>query len=136
MKRLKSISRIDARRAKGWYVRVAASGKVHGKFFSDSKFKGKKTAALNAAIKWRDDMEKKLGKPRTDRTIVMRGGKRPRGVRKTMKAGRPVYEVTWSPKPGKISRTTFSITLYGAKGARDLAEKLREDMEKKYYGYR
>ena len=135
MKRHKSISRIDARRAKGWYVRVAASGKVHGKFFSDSKYKGKKNAALNAAIRWRDELEKKLGKPRTDRTIVMRG-KRSRGVRKTMKAGRPVYEVTWSPEPGRISRTTFSITLYGQKGARDRAEKLRADMEKRYYGYR
>ena len=133
MKRYKGITRIDSMRAHGWFVRVVHDGVTHAKLFSDGKYGGREKA-LAAAVRWRNKTEREIGKPRTERTVIAR--KPGTGVRRTMKDGRPVYQVTWSPRPNKINRTTFSVALYGERGARDLAHALRAEMERRYYGYR
>lgn len=130
MKRYKSISRIDSPRAHGWFVRVVFLGQRHAKFFSDGKYGGR-DAALSVAVRWRNRTERSIGKPRTERTIGTKGA----GVRRTIKEGRTVYVVTWHPRPGKMSRTSFSVRVYGERGARDLAHALRAEMERRYYGY-
>lgn len=130
MKQYKSISRIDSPRAHGWFVRVVFRRVVHAKFFSDGKHGGR-AAALSMAVRWRNRTERSLGKPRTERMIGTKGA----GVRRTIKEGRPVYIVTWHPRPGKMRRTSFSVRVYGERGARDLAHALRAGMERRYYGY-
>ena len=46
----------------------------------------------------------------------------------------PVYEVTWAPRPGKVSRTTVSVNKHGEDGAFLLALKIRRDKERELYG--
>ena len=68
---LKSISRIDqeTRNTHGWYVRVSFFGKTFTKLFSDKKCGGK-DISLKAAITWRDEVESRIGKPRTDKPMI------------------------------------------------------------------
>jgi hypothetical protein len=67
----KGISRIDhkKRNTHGWYVRVTFQGKTHAKLFSDSVHGGEEKA-LQRAIRYRNKLEKEVGRPRTDRTVV------------------------------------------------------------------
>jgi hypothetical protein len=144
-RRYKSISRIDhpKKNTHGWYVRVAFKGEIHSRFFSDSSHRGKRQA-LQAARSWRDEQERALGKPRTERSVT---GLSPRnrtgviGVRRTTKArtrdGRkvsPVYEVTWRPTSGQLRRTTFSIRKYGQAEAFRRACAFRKEKEQEMYG--
>lgn len=114
----KDVARIDqeSKRTHGWYVRVRFLGKTHSKFFSDKK-NGGKSSALLAAIAWRDDTEKKLGKPRTDRHVVTVSNTKSGvvGVRLNEKLGR--YEVSWVNKEGKQGKTSVSIKKHGKKEA-------------------
>src|SRR3972149_6298356 len=124
----KSISRVDYKKkhAYGWLVRVAFQAKMHQQFFSDAAHGGKR-AALKAAVRWRNQVEKKLGKPRTERKLAMPSSRNTSGVvgiRETTKAmtrdGRKkglVYEVWWFPKPGVIRKTSVSIYKYGQREA-------------------
>ena len=142
----KSISRIDATTSKthGWYVRVYYKGEMHSKFFSDSRFENKQVA-LEEAVKYRDELEKRLGKPRTDRPVVRVSPKSETGVvgvRRRRKApGKKgknyyeVYEVTWSPEPGKMKRTSVSIAKYGEEEAFKRACAIRKQKEKEMYSY-
>src|SRR5687768_14368326 len=68
----KGISRVDylKRNSHGWYVRVPWKGEIHGKFFSDSANGGRETA-LAKAVRYRNRLEKELGKPRTDRIVMI-----------------------------------------------------------------
>jgi len=141
----KSISRVDhkAKHAYGWFVRIAFQGEMHQQFFSDIAHKGKR-ASLKAAITWRNRTERKLGKPRTERTVAMlspRNRSGVVGVRRTAKAMTrdgskmgPVYEVCWFPKPGVVRRTSFSILKYGEREAFRRACALRRKGEKEMYG--
>ena len=144
--RYKSISRVDQmkRKAHGYYVRVVFKGTIHSKFFSDSVWGGKR-GALSEAIRCRDQIEKQLGKPRTNRTVVTESPKTRTGVpgiRRTMKhtgAKNPdnkseVYEVTWSPQPNVLKRTSISIDKYGEEEAFQRALKIRERKEREMYG--
>lgn len=146
-KRYKSVSRIDQpeKHTHGWYVRVRFNGNEVSKFFPDKQFGGK-TKSLQSAIDFRDDTERKLGKPRTDRFVVghnARGRKEMTGVRLVVKKTRnasgelresPVYEVTWSPEPNVLRRTSVSIRKYGKREALRLAREIREEKERSYYG--
>jgi hypothetical protein len=127
----------------GWYVRVVFRGQIHSRFFSDAIYHGKRKA-LQTARAWRDEQERVLGKPRTERSVA---GLSPRnrtgviGVRRTTKArtrdGRkvsPVYEVTWRLPSGPLRRTTFSIRKYGQAEAFRLACALRKEKERAMYG--
>ncbi len=141
----KSISRVDheKKHSYGFFVRVAFQRKMHQRFFSDGA-EGGKRAALKAAIRWRNATEKKLGKPRTERTVAMTSPRNTSGVvgiRQATKAmtrdGKkqgPVYEVWWFPTPGVIRKTSVSIYKYGQREAFRRALALRKAGEKEMYG--
>src|SRR2546423_2982645 len=85
----KGVSRIDSPRKKmhGWYVRVRLNNLTRSKFIPDRAHGGRE-AALAKAVECRDELERKLGKPRTDWVVV---GHNPRnstgiaGVRRAVK---------------------------------------------------
>lgn len=144
----KGISRIDhaKKHCHAWYVRVCFDRKLYSKLFSDAS-NGGKEKALKLSIKYRNDLEKKLGKPRTDRIIVVSNNRNTTGVigvQRTIKKGVSVrdgnlldgasYEVTWSPEPNILRKTSFSIEKYGEEGAFQKAVALRQKVEKKIYG--
>ena len=143
----KGISRIDCPENKtvGWYVRVRLNNVTKSKFLSDQKFGGKE-AALKQAIQCRNQLEKELGKPRTDWIIV---GNNPRnrtgivGVRRTVKKYKgkdgkiylnEVYEVTWNAGREKRGRTSVSINKYGEARAFRKACAIRRQKEELLYG--
>lgn len=134
----KGISRIDSETNKthGWYVRVQYLGTTHAKFFSDSAHGGEQKA-LQKAVKHRNSIERELGKPRTDRTITAvssRNTSGVQGVKRVAKAGGYAYEVTWSPAPGQVHRTTVSIKKYGEDEAFRRACRIRQQKEREFYG--
>ena len=128
------ISRIDqaAKNQHGWYVRVRYRGEAASKFFSDRKWGGK-SEALFEARDWRDSKFAEMGRPTTRRRVVKL--ERPnQGIRRVDGPHGPVYEVTWAPRPGKVSRTTVSVNKHGEDGAFLLALKIRRDKERELYG--
>jgi hypothetical protein len=134
----KGISRIDSETNKthGWYVRVQYLGTTHAKFFSDSAHGGEQKA-LQKAVKHRNSIERELGKPRTDRTVTAvssRNTSGVQGVKRVAKAGGYAYEVTWSPAPGQVHRTTVSIKKYGEDEAFRRACRIRQQKEREFYG--
>lgn len=134
----KGISRVDylKRNSHGWYVRVPWKGEVHARFFSDSVHGGR-DSALAKAIRYRNRIEKEIGKPRSDRIVMI---SHPRnetgvlGVHKILKQGAPVYEVTWSPEPNLVKRTSVSIFKYGEEKAFKMACRIRREKEKEVFG--
>lgn len=134
----KGISRVDylKRNTHGWYVRVPWKGEIHAKFFSDGAHGGK-DVALNKAIRYRNRLEKALGKPRTERIIMPshpRSESGVLGVHRILKEGAPVYEVTWSPEPNMVKRTSVSIRKYGEEEALKKARAIRRQKEKEVFG--
>lgn len=145
----KSISRIDLPKKKthGWQVRVWFKGKRHTKFFND-KWYGDREKSLEAAVEYRDELERDLGKPRCDGVVVTHSSRNKTGVvgvsrirRKTgtvSPLGEPnyseVYEVTWQDENKKIRRRRFSIAKYGEEEAFHLACNWRREQEQKRYG--
>jgi hypothetical protein len=143
----KSISRIDtpSKRTHGWYVRVYFNRTMHSKFFSDSVYGGS-DEALQEAIQYRNELERKIGKPRTDRHVVTASPRNQSGVigvqrkvkRSKTRHGKvsesEVYEVTWNPEPNVIRRTSVSIDRYGEEEAFRRACKIRQEKEREMYG--
>ena len=144
----KNITRIDQHEKKmhGWYVRINFKDKNHPKFFND-KFHDGKDAALKAAVAWRDDKCREIGRPITERRVVSRHPKNKTGVigirrynkkTGTNKDGKPyysdVYEVTWCPEPNTVKRIDFSVAMWGEKGAFEKALELRRQHERLVYG--
>lgn len=142
----KNISRIDSprKRLHGWYVRIQYKNRSYSKFFSDSRY-GDRTIALEEAVEYRNRLEKSIGRPRTERLIIGSVTNTPptgvTGVRRTkrkeIKRGRryirDVYEITWNPEPGKLTRTTVSINKYGeAEAFRRACELRRQKMREIY----
>ena len=122
----KGISRIDCPEKKtvGWYVRVRLGNVTRAKFISDHK-NGGKEAALQKAVECRNQLERELGKPRTDWVVV---GKNPRnssgvvGVRRAVKKYKgkdgkiylnEVYEVSWNAGREKRLRPRNQVTRSG-----------------------
>ena len=143
----KGVSRIDspAKKMHGWYVRVRFSNKTMSKFVPD-RLHGGREEALAAAVECRDEMERKLGKPRTDWVIV---GSNPRnergvaGVRRAVKKYKgkdgkiyenEVYEVSWNAGREKKGRTSVSIRKYGEARAFRMACAIRREKERQMYG--
>ena len=143
----KGVSRIDspAKKMHGWYVRVRFNKQAKAKFIPDKQYGGKESA-LEEAVRWRDRMEKELGKPRTDWVIV---GHNPRnesgvvGVRRAVKKYKgkdgkvylnEVYEVSWNAGREKKGRTSVSIRKYGEAGAFRRACAIRRQKEQMMYG--
>jgi hypothetical protein len=147
----KSISRIDTadKKMHGWYVRVWYKGKMHSKFFNDKFFNGTDDA-LKAAIEYRNELEEKIGKPRTNRVVVTNSPRNQTGVigvnrvRKQTGAYVPytaipnysdVYEVTWQEAPNTVRRTTISVAKYGEEEAFRRACAIRRQKEQQIYGH-
>lgn len=141
----KSISRIDQpeKRNHGWYVRVYFRGKMYSKFFND-RHHGGPEAALEEAVQYRNELEKEIGKPRSERFVVRVSPRNQSGMigvsrrmKKSGHKGRPegydVFEVTWSPKPGQIARTSVSIEKYGEEEAFRRACAIRREKEREIY---
>ena len=126
----KDIARIDqeSKKTHGWYVRVRFLGTTHSKFFSDKKCAGKNSSLL-LAISWRDKTEKKLGKARTNKHMVMvsNSGTGVVGVRMNEKLNR--YDVSWVNDLGKQGKTSVSIFKHGKKKALSIACAIRREKE-------
>lgn len=134
----KGISRVDhlKRNTHGWLVRVSWRGEMHSRFYSDGAHGGKEIA-LGKAILYRNRLEKQLGKPRTDRTVMMqhqRSDTGVLGVHRVLKEGAPVFEVTWSPEPNIVKRTSVSIRKYGEDEAFRRACVIRRRKEREVFG--
>ncbi|NTW00285.1 MAG: AP2 domain-containing protein [Oscillochloris sp.] len=114
-----NITRMDYPKSQGYFVRVRWKGEARSKLFSDGVY-GDRLSALAAAIEWRDQITKELGKPRP-------GAPPPAnvGIHRRMRGGHEVYEATWSVN-GKRGRTTYSIEKHGAKQAKALAIAARQ----------
>lgn len=71
---VKGVSRYDSeeKRMHGWQARVQWDGEAAYKRFADGVYGGPEEA-LEAAIEWRDETEKELGKPRTEKWIRASG---------------------------------------------------------------
>ncbi len=144
----KSITRMDYKKNKGWYVRVKFRGNEYRKYFGDNAWGGY-DEAFEAAVEWRDEKELELGKPRTDRMVISnrKNGVGTNGIYKTLKhtgatypdgSRQPnyseVYAVSWSPEPGLRKATSFSVPKYGEEEARRKAIALRKQKEIDIYG--
>ena len=126
----KDVARIDQeeKRTHGWYVRVRFQGTTHSKFFSDGKCGGRYSSLL-AALTWRDTMEKKLGKIRTDKHLVTVSNTTTGvvGVRFNEKLNR--YEVSWVNGVGKQGKTSVSVKKNGKEKAFQMACEIRKVKE-------
>ena len=139
----KSISRIESEKYCAWFVRIYYQGAFVRKTFSDTNYNGRDDA-LREAIAWRDEIEAAMGKPRTDRSVRKKTvvDERDTGIyrrnAKHMKRGkiyyRDIYEVVWSPAPGKLSRRTISVTKHGEEQALEMARALRRQKEQEHFG--
>ena len=115
----------------GWQVRFRWGGLTRSKWFPDAD--GGPATSLACAVAWRNLEWEEMGRPMTERRVV----KPPNGnvgVHVRLKDGRKVFEVTWSPEAGKVSRTTVSIDRYGYNLAQELAMLMRALMEFEHYG--
>jgi hypothetical protein len=126
--RHKGITRIDypPKRTFGYMARVPWQGKMHQKFFSDKKY-GDRLGALAAALEWRDQTERELGKPRSEEPVISptpMSNTGVLGVSRVISGGKPKMQVTWSEN-GKVRRTSFSIERHGERGALKLARAKR-----------
>lgn len=126
----KDIARIDqeSKRTHGWYVRVRYFGKTHSKFFSDGKCGGRYSSLL-AALAWRDEIEARIGKQRTNKHIVTVSNTSTGvvGVRLNEKLQR--YEVSWVNTHGKQGKTSVSIKKHGKDKAFKRACEIRAKKE-------
>jgi hypothetical protein len=114
-----NVTRMDYPKAHGYFVRVSWKGVQRARLFSDGVY-GDRFAALAAALDWRDQVTKELGKPSPGKPA------RPDlGVNRVTKDGRDVYEATWLVN-GKQGRTSFSVKKHGAKKAHALALAARQ----------
>ena len=134
----KGISRVDnpKRNSHGWYVRVRFKGENYSKFFSDSVHGGM-DRALHKAVRYRNKLERDIGKPRTDRTLIVTPTRNETGmigVKKVAKGPSGAYEVTWSPAPNVVSRTSVSIAKHGEEEAFRRARAIRRKKERELYG--
>ncbi len=144
----KSISRIDVpqKRTHGFQVRLWFNNQMYNKFFNDNHYNTREET-LQAAVEYRNELEAELGKPRSERPVIMRNARNNTGVvgvsrvfRKSdsvSPAGVPyyreVYEVVWNPQPGKLKKKVFSIDKLGDEEAFRQAVAFRKEMVRKYY---
>ncbi len=143
----KNVSRVDYAKnhTHGWCVRITLARTQYSKYFGDETHGGR-DSALAKAVRYRDSLERKLGKPRTDRSVVANSTRSSTGiigVHRRLKSARSrkgertfsdVFEVTWSPQPGVVSRTPISIDKYGEHEAFRRACALRRSKEREMYG--
>ena len=131
---VKGVTRIDdpGRHGVGFYARVTFNGKTHSKYFADAAHGGTEKA-FGKALKWRNEKEKELGKPRTDRVVQASGGRSRTGISGVYRS-RNSYVVAWTPTPGVLRREFINVNDYGEKEALRRAVELRMKREKSIYG--
>lgn len=130
------VSRIDTDDTHGWFVHKRHQGRIHSKFFSDSRY-GSRDKAFEAAKSYRARLDEKYPLPRT-RAFRNQAQKNNTtgvvGVSETYMRSRngkkiPCFTVTWRPQKG-VSRTKkFSIAAYGREEAFRKAVEFRQQME-------
>ena len=118
----------------GYMVRVTWAGVRRQKFFADNKH-GDRLGALAAALDWRDQQERELGKPRTEQLIFGKATSNTGipGVTRLIRAGHPVLQVTWYEN-GRQRRTSISIDKHGERAALALARRIRAEAEQRRLG--
>jgi hypothetical protein len=124
----KNITRVDhpPKNMYGYLVRIMWKGEKYAKFFSDRTY-GDRLGALFAAIEWRNQTEKEIGKPRTERQVlgkIYTSSGIP-GIRRERENYTDYYVATWTTTAGKLRRTKYSINRHGEKRALELARKAR-----------
>ncbi len=130
--KFKGISRIDQpdNGTVGWFGRITHEGKRYSKYIADASNGGKR-AALRKAVEWRNETERTLSRPRTDRQLFTpASGSRVRGVYRY----KDHFIVAWSENPGVLLRELIPIKEYGVEGARLRAIRLRRQKERELYG--
>nr|WP_052295019.1 AP2 domain-containing protein [Oscillochloris trichoides] len=128
----KNLTRIESspKHRPGYLVRVTWAKKTYTKYFADVAY-GDRLGSLAAAVEWRDQVEREVGKPRTNRPAigVAYSNTGIVGISRTTKAGKPIYQVTWY-EDGKQRRRVFSIELLGEQKALKAARKVRAEIER------
>lgn len=132
--REKGVTRIDdpGRHGVGWYARVVFMGQTFSKYFADLAHGGTRKA-FDKAVKWRNDTEAAVGKPRTDRLFAMPGVRSQTGIQGVYEQNGK-YVAAWTPKPGQTRRKFFSINKYGEQEALRKAINFRRQREREVYG--
>jgi hypothetical protein len=129
----KNITRVDyaPKNTHGFMVRVGWKGELHQRFFSDKQYSDR-AAALAAAIAWRNEKERELGKPRSERLVIGKGKSNTGiiGVTRTTAAGDPVFQVTWYEN-GRQRRKKFNIRRLGEDTALRQAQQARAEAVRK-----
>ncbi len=140
----KGITRIDSGSTHGWFVRGYKNGKTYPKLFSDLKCGGKRKAQKEAR-QYRDELHEKLAQIPTKpwgRKIVSHNPRNTTGVLGVCRTAKKspsgkiseAYSVSWSPSPGVLKTTSFSIRKYGEEKAFKLAVALRRKMLRQIHG--
>lgn len=129
MRKLAMITRCDYETTRGYWVRFQAEGA--NKLFSDKKLGGK-SAALAAAIAWRDKKWKQLGHKRTNHhTKDKRSTTGVVGVTYVHQRNQNgylvrSYRVTYCPAPYTNRAKSYSIKKYGKQRAFEMACDIRK----------
>jgi len=130
----KNLTRIETspKHRPGYLVRVTWAKKTYTKYFADAAY-GDRLGSLAAAVEWRDQIEREVGKPRTNRPAigVAYSNTGIVGISRTTKAGKPIFQVTWY-EDGKQRRRVFSIDLMGEQKALKAARKVRAEVERQH----
>lgn len=134
-RRNKNITRVDTGATHGYQVRMRREKKSFDKFFSDSRFDGKR-GSLEAAREYRDKLN--VENPISRKNLTDKKAPPPssgvRGVRlEYLTVANGGYETTygfwvaqWSPEPGVRKTRRFSVDKYGDAEAFRLAVEARE----------
>ncbi len=131
----KSISRIDSKhkRTHGWFVRIKFKGRELRKWFGDAAYDGK-PAALEAAVDWRDETERDLAKPRTERRVILDSGRNRTGaIGVSFDERKQAYVAAWSSRRGQVQRAWVPIRKYGRRRAYQRACRIRAREQRKAY---
>lgn len=128
------IARIDHSKSRthGWWVRLHWYGKCHHEWFPDLH-NGGKFSALLAAVAWRNEKCKEIGKPLTWRTVVTSNPRNKTGII-GIEEHKNRYEVTWALSSNKVNRTSVSKKKHGRERAFAIAKEIRREKEEKIYG--
>ena len=126
--RVKDVTRMDYGKTHGWNVRISFEGKIYRKLFSDKQHGGKNCALL-AAISYRDDLRKKLGKPATSKKVVTKANNSTGVVGVYLNKKNNKFEVFWKNHLGKTGHTNYSIAKHGKQKAFELAVAKRQQKE-------
>lgn len=131
----RNLTRVQRETSGGYMVRMMRKGTLHADYFSDIEY-GSQRKALQAAKKFRDELEKKLKsftakqKAKRERSNNTSGVVGVRYVEETDARwdSQPVYGywvAQWSPEKGVRKTARFSVEKYGDDEAYRLAVKAR-----------